>query len=136
MIQRSVTVHTIKVHLLLQQHKTLDFLYPLHDYSPLNAKRQIKRISPTVFHEIRTANVDTNTDKSNLDSTEMFSEANIKMLAFLADNIFGKCLVDVYFNRQTAYIQVQTVILLSSICSFIRKRQISCKGFSRKMEKT
>jgi hypothetical protein len=46
----------------------------------------------------------TNTDKSNLDSTEMFSEANIKMLAFLADNIFGKCLVDVYFNRQTAYI--------------------------------
>jgi hypothetical protein len=45
-----------------------------------------------VLHEIRTANVDTNTDKSNLESTEMFSEANIKMLAFLADNIFGKCL--------------------------------------------
>ena len=56
------------------------------------------------------------------------------MLEFLIDNIFvilGGCV----FNRQSAYLWVQTVLLFSPTCSFIRSRQISYRGFSRKNEK-
>jgi hypothetical protein len=41
-------------------------------------------------------------------------------------------LVDVFFNRQSAYLWLQTVLLFSPSCSFIRMRQISYRGFSRK----
>jgi hypothetical protein len=41
-------------------------------------------------------------------------------------------LVDVFFNRQSAYLLVQTVLLLSPTCSFIRMRHTSYRGFSRK----
>jgi hypothetical protein len=40
-------------------------------------------------------------------------------------------LVDVFFNRQSAYIWAQTVLLFSPTCSFIRMRQTSYRGFSR-----
>ena len=42
------------------------------------------------------------------------------------------CLVDVFFNRQSAYIWLQTVLLFSLICSFIRMRQTSYRGWSFK----
>jgi hypothetical protein len=45
------------------------------------------------------------------------------------------CLVDVFFNRQSAYIWVPTVLVFSLTCSFIRMRQISYKGFSRKTKR-
>jgi hypothetical protein len=43
--------------------------------------------------------------------------------------------VDVFFNRQSAYLWVTTVLLFSPTCSFIRTRQTSYRGFSRKNEK-
>jgi hypothetical protein len=38
---------------------------------------------------------------------------------------YSLCLVDVFFNRQSAYQWVQTVLLFTPICSFIRMRQTS-----------
>ena len=49
--------------------------------------------------------------------------------------ILPKCLlslVDVFFNRQSAYIWVQTVLLFSLACSFIPMRQTSYRDFWRK----
>ena len=55
----------------------------------------------------------------------MFSETDINILEFLIDSIF--VMLGVF--QQT---DVQTVILFSPTCSFIRKRQTSYMGFSRK----
>jgi hypothetical protein len=44
-------------------------------------------------------------------------------------------LVDVFFNKQSAYLWVQTVLLFSPTCSFIRMRQTSYRGFSRKTKR-
>ena len=44
-------------------------------------------------------------------------------------------LVDVFFNRQSAYQWAQTVLLFSPTCSFIRMRQNSYRGFSRKTKR-
>ena len=46
------------------------------------------------------------------------------------------CLVDVFFNRQSAYLWVQAVLLFSPTCSFIRMRQTSYRGFSRKTKRS
>jgi hypothetical protein len=46
------------------------------------------------------------------------------------------CLVDVFFNRQSAYLWVQIVPLFSPTCSFIRMRQTSYRGFSRKKNRS
>ena len=43
--------------------------------------------------------------------------------------------MDVFFNRQSAYLWVQTVFLFSPICSCIRMRQTSYRSFSRKEKK-
>ena len=43
--------------------------------------------------------------------------------------------MDVFFNRQSAYLWVQTVLFFSPTCSFIRMRQTSYRGFSRKIKK-
>ena len=52
------------------------------------------------------------------------------------ENGYGKeSLVDVFFNRQSAYLWVQTVLLFSPTCSFIRMRQTSYRGFSRKTKR-
>jgi hypothetical protein len=45
-------------------------------------------------------------------------------------------LVDVFFNRQSAYLWVQTVLLFSPTCSFIRIRQTSYRGFSKKTKRS
>jgi len=45
------------------------------------------------------------------------------------------CSMDVFFNRLSAYIWVQIVLLFLPTCSFIRMIQISHRGFSRKNEK-
>ena len=42
------------------------------------------------------------------------------------------CLVDVFFNRWSEYLWVQTGLLFSPPCSFIRTRQPSYRGFPRK----
>ena len=42
------------------------------------------------------------------------------------------CLVDVVFNRQSAFLYVPTVILFSPTCSFIRTRETSYRGFTCK----
>ena len=42
------------------------------------------------------------------------------------------CLVDVFFDRQSAYLWLQIVLFFSPTCSFIRTKQILYKGFSRK----
>jgi hypothetical protein len=41
-----------------------------------------------------------------------------------------------FCNRQSAYLWVQTVLLFSLIYSFIRMRQTSYKGFSRKTKRS
>jgi len=46
------------------------------------------------------------------------------------------CLVDVLFNRQSAYLCVKNVLLISSTCSFIRTRQTSYGGFARKTKRS
>jgi hypothetical protein len=75
--------------------------------------------------------------KNHFDSTKMFSETDIiNMLEFLIDNIYLLCLMDVFFNRQSAYLWVQTVLLFSPTCSFIRMRQTSYRGFSRKTKRS
>jgi hypothetical protein len=69
--------------------------------------------------------------KDHSDYTKKFSETDIfNMFEFLIDNIFvifgGR-----FFNRQSAYLWVQIVLLLSPPCFFIRMRQTSYRGFSR-----
>jgi len=63
--------------------------------------------------------------KKQSDSTKKFSEADIiNMLEFLIDNIFA--MIDGrVFNRLSAYIWVQIVLLFLPTCSFIRRRQTS-----------
>jgi hypothetical protein len=39
--------------------------------------------------------------------------------------------VDVFFNRQSTYLWVQTVLLFPPTCSFIRIRQTSYRGFKK-----
>jgi hypothetical protein len=65
--------------------------------------------------------------KHHSDSTNKCSETDIfSMLEYLIDNIFAMfSLVDVFFNRQSAYLWVQAVLLFSPTCSFIRMRQTS-----------
>ena len=60
------------------------------------------------------------------DSTKKKFETDIiNMLAFLIDNIFV-----MFFNRQSAYLWIHTVIIFSPTCSFIRMRQTSwLQGF-------
>jgi len=45
-------------------------------------------------------------------------------------------LVDVFFNRQSPYLWVQTVLLFSPTCSLIRMRQTSYRSFSRKTKRS
>ena len=45
------------------------------------------------------------------------------------------CLVNVFFNWESAYLWEQTVHLFSSTCSFIHKRQTSYRGFSRETKR-
>jgi len=45
-------------------------------------------------------------------------------------------LVDVFFNRQSAYLWLQTVLLFSPTCVFISTRQTSYRGFCRKTKRS
>ena len=59
--------------------------------------------------------------KKHSDSTKKFFETDIiNMLAFLIDNIFV-----MFFNRQSAYLWMQTALIFSPTCSFICMRQTS-----------
>ena len=72
--------------------------------------------------------------KIHSDSTKKFSETDIiSMLEFLIDSKF---LLDVFFNRQSACIWVQTVLLFWPTCIFIRMRQTSYRDFSRKPKRS
>jgi hypothetical protein len=44
-------------------------------------------------------------------------------------------LVDVFFNSQSAYLWVQSMLFFSPTCSCIRMRQTSYRGFSRKTKR-
>ena len=72
---------------------------------------------------------------THFDSTKKFSETDIiKMLEILIDNIFFMFVGSVF--QQTVGIPMGTTVLLfSSTCPFIRTRQTSYRGFSRKMER-
>jgi len=73
--------------------------------------------------------------KKHSDSTKKFSEIDIiKMLEFLIDNIF--VLVDVFCNRQSAYIWAHTVLFFPPTCSFISMRQTSYRGFPIKTKRS
>jgi hypothetical protein len=54
---------------------------------------------------------------------------------FTEDDIMMLCLVDVFFNRESAYLWVQAVLLFSPTCSFIGMRETTYRGFSRKMKR-
>jgi hypothetical protein len=65
--------------------------------------------------------------KSHSDSTKKFSESDtINIFEFLIDNIF------VIFGGRV----VQTVLLFSSTCSFIRMRQFVLKKIKRKLARS
>jgi hypothetical protein len=71
--------------------------------------------------------------KKHSNSTKKFSETDIiNLLEFLIDNIFV-----IFGGRvfQLAYLWVQNVLLFSPTCSFIRMRQTSYRGFSRKTKR-
>jgi hypothetical protein len=71
------------------------------------------------------------------DSTKRFSETYIiNMSEFFLLTTSLLCLVDVFFKRQLTCLWVQTVLLLSPTCSFIRMKQISYRGFSRKTKRS
>ena len=73
--------------------------------------------------------------KHHSDSTKRFSENDIfNMLEFLIDHIFAMFGGRV-FNRQSAYLWIQTALLFSPTCSFIRMRQTSYRGISRKTKR-
>jgi len=66
--------------------------------------------------------------KNHPASNKTFSEANIiKMSEFLGD---------VFFNTQSAFLQIQIVLLLSPTCSFIRMKQTSCRRFSEEAKRS
>jgi hypothetical protein len=70
--------------------------------------------------------------KQHSDSTKRFSETDIiNMLDILIENIFIM-LGGRFFNRESANLWVQTWLLFSLTCSFIRMKHISYNGFSRK----
>ena len=48
----------------------------------------------------------------------------------------ARALVDMFCNRQSVYLWVQTVLLFSPTCSFICMRPTSCRGFSRKTKRS
>ena len=48
----------------------------------------------------------------------------------------ARVLVDMFYNRQSVYLRVQTVLLFSPTCSLIRMRQTSCRGSSRKTKRS
>jgi hypothetical protein len=79
--------------------------------------------------------------KMHSDSTKKFSETDIiNMLEFLIDNIFvifgGRAFQQtVGYNLCNRIQSVQSVLLLSTTCSFIRMRQTSYRGFSRKTKR-
>jgi len=56
------------------------------------------------------------------------------MIEFLIDNMFAILGGRVF--QQSAYIWAQTVLLFSPTCSFIRMRQTSYRGFSRKTKRS
>ena len=71
------------------------------------------------------------------DSTKRFSETYIiNMSEFFLLTTSLLCLVDVFFKRQLTCLWVQTVLLLSPTCSFIRMKQISYRDFSRKTKRS
>ena len=67
-------------------------------------------------------------------------KSSLKLISSTCSSFWLKtyllCLVDVFFNRQSAYLWVQTVLLFSPTCFFIRMRQTSYRGFSRKTERS
>jgi hypothetical protein len=70
--------------------------------------------------------------KKHSDSTKMFSETDIiNMLKFYIDNIFCMFGGRVFHNKQSSYLWVQTVLLFSLTCAFIRMRLPSYRRFSR-----
>ena len=73
--------------------------------------------------------------KPHSDSTKKFSETDIiNMLKFMIDNIF-LCLVDVFFNRQSAYQWVQTVpTLLADLFLYLYEADF-IQGHLKKKEK-
>jgi hypothetical protein len=48
--------------------------------------------------------------------------------------LVGQCMKQACVFQQTTYLWVQTTLLFWTTCSFIRMRQASCRGFSRKNE--
>jgi hypothetical protein len=72
---------------------------------------------------------------SHSDSTKKFSETDIiNMLEFLIDNIFAMFGGRV-FQQTVGILWVQTVLLFSPTCSFIRMMQ-TYRGFSRKTNRS
>jgi hypothetical protein len=60
-----------------------------------------------------------------------FTMGKLKLQFWLTSYLL--CLVNVFFNGQSAYLWEQTELLFSLTCSFIGMRQILYRGFSRKV---
>ena len=125
--------------------KTFDFsiLYTTIPHSKLNDK--LRELVQLCFIEMngqrRYKYLVLGRDRSYLvkhhsDSTKRFSETDIfNMLELLIDNTFAM-FGERVFNNQSAYLWVQTVFLFSPTYSFIRMRQTSYRGFSRKTKRS
>ena len=122
--------------------KTFDFSIP---YSPLKAKRQIERISPTVFHKeewrtqiqmpcLRKGHILFCKQKHS-GSTKKFSETDImNMLEFLIENIFVMFGGRVF--QQTVRLRVLPVLPFSVTRSFIPTNQTSYRDFRRERKRS
>jgi hypothetical protein len=70
------------------------------------------------------------------DHTLILPKSCLKLISSICSSFWFMtyllCLVDVFFNGMSTYLWVQTVLLFSPTCSFIRTRHTSYRGFSRK----
>ena len=105
--------------------------FSVHNYSPLNAKRYINRISPTVFPKKDTMQI-------QLWKGQILFCKKSKKHWFCQKVLWNwlttylLCLLNVIFNRHLAYLWIYTVLLFSPTFSFIRTRHTSYWGFTRK----
>ena len=112
-------------------------LYPLQNYSPFKTKRQIVRISPTVFHKKQKwptqIQIPGLKKRQMLLCKETFWFYQKKLILTKCWNVllttYLLCLVDIFFNRQLAFSLVPTVLLFQPTFSF------TLTGLHKKNEK-
>ena len=104
-------------------------LYPLHNYSPL------KKRSKALVHLCLTKHIQTHCLRKGY-----LPKSSLKLISSICASfwltIYLLCLVDVFFNRQSAFLSVPTALHFSPTCSFICTRLTSYRSFSPKTKRS